>query len=379
MPLSFRNAVDICNRGLDHCGASLISNTEGFNEDSKNAQRCSIVYDKLRRAELRRNIWRFSIRHAAIRPVDSTTMIVKPALWSSATTYLQGALVTDETGTIWISTAPNNLNNAPGNSFAWETYFGPLTVTPWDSAQTYYAGELVYLAPGDGTFQVFFSRQNRNSDNPATPTVYDATVTYSKNLVVTYLGVPYQSLVDLNFGHTPVSSPTQWTTTINGGTGSDKWLLLVVDLQTLIFSYPLGGGRWLQSGNVNGYRLPAGWLRNAPQDPKAGSNSFIGAASNNPYSDWNPEGDYIMTADVGVILLRFVADICDVRTMDDLFCEGLGARIGLELCEPLTQSVSKKQAIASEYTKFMGEARLVNGIETGPVEPPLDDYLSCRA
>jgi hypothetical protein len=64
--------------------------------------------------------------------------------------------------------------------------------------------------------------------------------------------------------------------------------------------------------------------------------------------------------------------------MDDMFCEGLGARIGLAVCEPLTQSTAKTNTIAQEYQKFMSEARAVNGIETGAVEPPLDDYIACR-
>jgi hypothetical protein len=55
--------------------------------------------------------------------------------------------------------------------------------------------------------------------------------------------------------------------------------------------------------------------------------------------------------------------------MDPMFCEGLGARIGLEICEPLTQSDSKLSTISQIYKTFMGEARAINGIEQGPVEP----------
>jgi hypothetical protein len=64
--------------------------------------------------------------------------------------------------------------------------------------------------------------------------------------------------------------------------------------------------------------------------------------------------------------------------MDPMFCEGLGARIGLEICEPLTQSDSKLGTISQIYKTFMSDARNVNGIETGSVEPPLDDYITCR-
>jgi hypothetical protein len=64
--------------------------------------------------------------------------------------------------------------------------------------------------------------------------------------------------------------------------------------------------------------------------------------------------------------------------MDPMFCEGLAARIGLEICEEVTQSGEKLKTIASEYKLFMSEAREINGIEVGPVESPEDDYIVCR-
>ena len=65
--------------------------------------------------------------------------------------------------------------------------------------------------------------------------------------------------------------------------------------------------------------------------------------------------------------------------MDDLFCEGLAAKMGLEGCEEITQSTAKMQAVASKYNKYMNDARRANAIETGPIEPPEDDLIQCRA
>ena len=53
--------------------------------------------------------------------------------------------------------------------------------------------------------------------------------------------------------------------------------------------------------------------------------------------------------------------------------------IALEVCETLTQSAAKKQGIASEYQKFMGDARLVDAIEEGREDPPDDDFITVRA
>ncbi len=86
----------------------------------------------------------------------------------------------------------------------------------------------------------------------------------------------------------------------------------------------------------------------------------------------------MVTPDVGPIMLRFVADMVDVTRMHAMFCEGLGARLALEVCETLTQSSAKVATIAKEYQTFMSEARLVNAIEIGAEEPPEDDWVTCR-
>ncbi len=95
-------------------------------------------------------------------------------------------------------------------------------------------------------------------------------------------------------------------------------------------------------------------------------------------NDWVLEGNLLLSMENGAIMFRFAADVIDVTTMDDLFCEGLASRIALEVCEPLTQSTDKLRAIANEYKQFMGDARNVNGIEQGSTEPPLDDYIQAR-
>jgi hypothetical protein len=90
------------------------------------------------------------------------------------------------------------------------------------------------------------------------------------------------------------------------------------------------------------------------------------------------EGQYLISFCSTPIIYRFVADTVDVPSFDALFCEGLGARIGLEVCEPLTQSTAKKQAIASEYQKFINLAKAQNAILEGADEPALDDWIACR-
>lgn len=431
----FLTPVSISNRALQHVGATRIDETQGFAESSKNASECAFCYDKLRRAELRRNPWLFAIKRAVLRAIASDTMILAPALWSSGTTYFVGSIVSDETGALWISNTPNNLGNQPENSLTWDQYFGPMTVSLWDDGTSYSAGELVYTTDGDGVARVFLSLENSNADNPATATAYESTVTYRKNQVVTYSSVAYMSRIDLNLnnqpnlspadwasgstyaaaatvtgsdgviytsvqngntGHDPVSDDgtwwtdtgvlSAWTTVFTGGTGSIKWLQIGgaefpmgVGLVTPNIVYPIGTGPAEQSTTRNIYRLPAGYLRHLSPDPKAGSQSILGAPTNLIYTDWLFEGPYIITQDAGPLLLRFVADTVDVPKFDDLFCEGLAARMGYEICEPVTQSTSKRAICKDAYQTAMGDARLVNAIEAGSEESPMDDWLAVRA
>ncbi len=157
-----------------------------------------------------------------------------------------------------------------------------------------------------------------------------------------------------------------------------NWLQVDATIVHRRIVYPIQAGPCGQPNSRNIFRLPSGFLREAPQDPKAGAVSYLGSPSGLGVDDWVLEGEWLISRDQNVIVLRFVADIADVTLMDPMFCEGLGARIGLEVCEPLTQSSAKLNTISQIYKTFMGDARAVNGIETGSTEPPLDDYISCR-
>ena len=551
----FLSPIDIGNRALQHVGAELIDATLGFTENSKRAQHVSFNYGKLRRAELRRNGWRFAIRKAALRAVDSNTMLLAPALWSSTATYFANAIIMDQNNTFWRSLVNANTGTQPGQvgtDFAWEPYFGPLSVSLYDSSQAYFAGEIVYTMAGDGTYNVYYSNVNANAVHPAVPNQWSNSTTYFQaqtvqafpawSNVTTYSrgqtvidggGNTYTSLTNANLNNVPSTSPSQWAlqptlilqsqavpifgntfvqgpqsspvlewtigstysigtfvmfdasmwvsiannntgnipdtpsssfwAAVTGGTfatsaidlnfdnspignpawsslttyaedalvtGSDNnvyistiagnlnhnpvgdnnvhWLLVWaisfagvgtgnsqwsqiggaavpngVALASIPIGYPINSGpisgmNGQMAANRNLYRLPAGYLCPVGQDPKAGSISFLGAPSGLMYRDWNIEGNFIVTQDSATIVFRFVADYTNVPGMDDMFCEGLAARIAEAICEPLTQSTAKIQSIRLTYKERMGEARLRNAIEIGAEEPPMDDYLSTR-
>lgn len=430
---AFQTSVDIANRALDHCGQDPLDPVLGFAEISKKASLTARVYPKLREAELSRNSWYFAIKTAALRPIDANTMLLSPSVWVSTTTYFRGSIAA-YADRLWISMIPNNLGQQPETSAAWQEYFGPMSVMLYDSTTTYSSGELVYTTPGNGTYRVFISRRDGNADNPATATPWSATTVYFKNEVVTSAAIAYMSKIDFNTNQAPASSPanwniattygaaatvtgsdgviyssiaggnvgndpvltvgfwtntgvlTPWTTVFIGGTGSLKWLEIGglsfpmgVGLTTLDIVYPISSGPSPQNPARSVFRLPSGFLRKAAQDPKAGSLSYLGAACGREVDDWNLQGNYILTSLTGPIIFRFIADTVDVASMHPMFCEGLAACIGMHICEPLTQSAQKIKVIADFYKMQMGEARTVNAIEIGSEEPPVDDWIACRA
>jgi hypothetical protein len=426
--------VDIGNRALQHCGAQRIAAPD-FSEKSKNAKEVAFCYDKLRKAELQRRYWSFAITRTVLRALDQNTMLLTPSLWMPTTTYFRGSVVADASGTLWISSIPNNLGNDPLLTTFWEPYFGPRAVPLYDAGGTtaYFAGELVYTAAGDGTNRVYLSLQSNNSDNPATPTAYDPTVTYFKNQVVTFDSVAYMSLIDLNLNNEPDLAPTlwvsattysagakvggsdgmiyqsvgsgnvgndptadggshwtntgvlnPWTTSFVGGSGSDKWLQIGgaefpsgVTLTTLNIVYPLGSGPWWQASTKNAFALPAAFLALAPQNPKPGL-SVVGGPIDPGYNDWLIERGFLISSETGPIVLRFVADVTDVRKMHSMFCEGLAARVGFEVCEVVTQSTAKLSAISKIYDRWISEAGTIDAIEQGYEDLPEDDLVTVR-
>jgi hypothetical protein len=424
----FLTPTDIGNRAAQHCGAEMMDASLGFTEVSKVARQIGFVYGKLRRSELQSRIWTFATRRAVLRAIDATFMLLAPAVWSGSTTYFNGSIVADSSGTFWISSQPDNLNNQPGGSPFWELYCGPLAVPPWDTSGTtsYYPGDVVYVAGVSGAYSVYLSLIGSNADNPATASAYDPTVTYAKDAIVTFSSVAYQSLIDLNLNNEPDLAPAlwaigttyaagakvggsdgliyqsigsgnvghnpttdggvhwtntgvlnPWTTVISRGTGSTNWLLLGCALSELIMVYPIGAGPCTQPSTLNIFRLPANYLRRAPQNPKT-PYTAVGGPTGVGYDDWEFEGDFLVTGDTGPIILRFIADFTDVTRMHDMFCEGLAARVAVAVAEPLTQSSAKVATIERDYDRFMGAARAANAIEDEYSDPPDDDYISVR-
>lgn len=328
----FTTAEDIANRAIQHVGAKRITSLSDL---SKQALEINFCYDKLRQAELRRSVWRFATRRATLRAFTTTTFYLLPATYSASTTYVQGDLVTDSNGVVWVSMFGSNVGHTPGTYVSgrlqwWQQFFGSLYVATWDSTLTYNAGEIV------------------SKSGP----------------------VFYMALTNNNLNLDPATHATNWAT-ITGGTEISPF-------------FPAGVGPAMTvtigstSFNRNLFPLPYGFMRLAAPDPKAAQSSVLATSGAIGSLDWQLEDQYIVSNQAGPLLVRFVADLSDVTKMDPLFCEGLAARIGYEVCEVLTQSNIKLQAIGQSYQTFMKDARTVNAIEIGSTEVEEDQFELTR-
>lgn len=393
----FLTPVDIANRALQVLRRPAIYRFEDVSVEGHETQSC---YDQLRQAELRRSVWRFATRRVVLRAMSPTSQILIPAAWSALTTYIPGDIVADLVkGESWICRL-DALNKTPGSgSPYWDSYFGPTIVDAWQApieppnsstagrtrTTSYFSHEIVYKTPGNGTYTIYRSLTNGNSDDPEGVDDWIDDIIYTIGQVAVYQGINYQSLTNLNFNHVPASSPSQWTTSITSALVSNSWRVVVGTLssaQHLLYgAYPMGLGPSSDSRARCVYRLPAGFLRQAPTDPKADFNPFLGAPSGNIIEDWVWEDQYIVSHYAGPIMLRFVADVQYVPEFDALFSVGLATRMAIELAPRLADGEHLATILATareEYARTITEARTINGIETGPIAPAEDEYIVCR-
>lgn len=424
--MPFLDSLDIANRACQILGVEKI---ESPAEDSRNNREMSTAYDRLLSVEQKANDWRFCIKRVAIRCVTPTTMLLAPAQWNQAQLYLPGAIVADANGDLWLSVTPENVGNTPGTSSAWDQYFGSMTVDIWTAALGYYAGELVYMQVGNpGSYVVFMSLQNNNEETPNVPDVWSSTVTYGMDDVIQdQFGVQWRSLIALNTGITPANGPLAWqvgttysatqqvtgsdgyiyTSAVNSNLGnnpvtdsgtnwtnslvptawtnspsiyptSSLWVPVFASLKSMFIVSPVGASPASNQYFRNLYHLPANYLKTCPQEPKQGASNYLGAPHGAAYLDWEYDGDFIVTGYSLPILFRFVAAVSNVQRMDEMFCEAMAASMALETSMTLTQDAGKMQLAGGKYKSAIDRAKLMNGIEQGPTEPPEDDFVSCR-
>lgn len=311
--MSYFTRVDIANRGLQHLGIPRIT---AFTDSSKQARETNFAIDKLRRAELQRSVWTFATKRVVMRKfAAASTTEASFATYASGTTYAAADVVKDSNGFLWVSRKGSNLGITPGNEGFdpyWIPYTGPIFAALHDTTATYLPGDLVQVS----TTLYMCVSQNINQVPPNT---------------------------------------TYWHA-IQGATTTAFTILTPIGYQNDA------------STLRNIFRLPANWLRMAPQDPKMASGVRSNTTAGMAYNDWEVEEPYLFTNDNSPFVMRFVADTTNVPNMHPLFCEAWAARLAIELADTLTQNDQKKADAMALYQQYMAMAQTVSAVEAGTTE-----------
>ncbi len=314
---AFNSPTDIANRCLQHLGAQLITT---FTDNSKNAAQVSFIYDKVRRAELRANPWNFARRRAVLRKAPAYVILFP--VWSSILHYSAGDIVVYN-NMVWVAQAAS-LNNTPTSGYPWVEYTGQ-TLVPQYSPGTYYPGELTVSQNG----VVCLNMDDQNTTVPPS-------------------GANWRSVQGATTVPFVLFSPVAYTTNL------------------------------LPSSSKNLFGLPPFYLRPMMQDPKAAGTPAQITTGGAQALDYEIEQTVLLSASAGPLVFRYGADVQLVSVFDDLFCEALAARMGVELNETLTQNPQKAQICEHLYDEAIGKAIRINAIEAGATEPDTDKVDSQR-
>lgn len=105
---------------------------------------------------------------------------------------------------------------------------------------------------------------------------------------------------------------------------------------------------------------------------------FVRLVTTEDQTDFQIEGDYILSDDSSPIELIYISNVTDVSKFDPLFMQALGLRLAIDLSPHLTNSGTKRERLKEDYRDVVSEARRTNAIENIPAERPEDTWISVR-
>ena len=94
-------------------------------------------------------------------------------------------------------------------------------------------------------------------------------------------------------------------------------------------------------------------------------------------AEYQVEGRSIL-ANTSALYVRYVWREEDPNKYDSTFFDVAATRLAFEICEPITQSNTKKDALWQEYKDQMSEAKSFDGQENPPAQFEEDDWIAVR-
>lgn len=83
-------------------------------------------------------------------------------------------------------------------------------------------------------------------------------------------------------------------------------------------------------------------------------------------------------ADDSILYIRYVKRETDPNKYDSMFVNAVACRLALEMCESLTQSNTKKDALWREYDEWVNKAKSADAKENPPAPMAEDDWIRAR-
>lgn len=124
------------------------------------------------------------------------------------------------------------------------------------------------------------------------------------------------------------------------------------------------------------YTTPSDYLRHAPRDPHERA----------MFAELLTEGNKLLTDSGTTLDLRYVSDLSVLpagftdkeELFHPLFANAVSMRLAAEIAEELVGSSAKLDRVESAYVKFVSDARRIDAIENGPIEPEVDEFVAVR-
>jgi hypothetical protein len=119
------------------------------------------------------------------------------------------------------------------------------------------------------------------------------------------------------------------------------------------------------------YQLPADFIRLLQVNDYSVA---LGLSDGRQYDDtpYAIEGGKLLTDYDAPLKVRMIVDVVDANLFDACFAEAFASQLAYEICEQVTQSNSKKSALAQEVVMWINEAKRMDAVES-PAEAIHDD------
>ena len=93
--------------------------------------------------------------------------------------------------------------------------------------------------------------------------------------------------------------------------------------------------------------------------------------------EWQLEQNKILSTE-SVLYIRYIFRSKDPNNYDSQFINAVSTRMAIELCEPLTQSNTKKRMLLAELADNIRRAQRADGFENPPATFVEDDWINAR-